>query len=63
MMNGCMNIETSKSGACKEIIEKEIVPLFKNREFYKGIESGISALIQLLESQRIVPPPSRSGKA
>jgi hypothetical protein len=36
--------------ACKKIIDEEIVPFFKKGEFYKGIDSGISALTRLLKS-------------
>lgn len=33
---------------CKDIIENEMVPLFKKGEYYQGIDSGVNAIIQLL---------------
>ncbi len=31
---------------CNTILEENIIPNFKNGEIYKGIESGINALIE-----------------
>ena len=37
---------------CKKIIDNDIVPLFKNGEYYQVIDSGVSALTRLLESRK-----------
>jgi len=31
---------------CKEVIDKTIIPEFKNREFYRGIKKGVMELIK-----------------
>jgi uncharacterized protein len=37
---------------CKEIIENEMVPLFKQGEYYRGIDSGVNAIVRLLDWQQ-----------
>jgi uncharacterized protein len=44
---GLENILTNET--CKEIIENEMIPLFKKGEYYQGIDKGVSAIIQLLD--------------
>ncbi len=34
---------------CKNVIDKTIIPEFKNGEYYSGIESGLNELIKLWE--------------
>ncbi len=41
---GIENIITDE--ICETVIQENIIPNFKNQEIYKGIESGINALIE-----------------
>ena len=34
---------------CKNVIDKTIIPEFKNGEYYSGIKSGLKELIELWE--------------
>jgi len=44
----------------KRVIDEEIVPLFKQGDFYGGISTGADRLIKLVEGEPM-PPPKRSA--
>ncbi|MCR4297445.1 MAG: TPM domain-containing protein [Gallionella sp.] len=43
------------------IIDEIIVPHFKRGEFYSGIESGLTAMMQVVNGEPLPPPPRRSS--
>jgi uncharacterized protein len=42
----------------KRVISEDIVPLFKQGDFYHGVEAGVSRMIKLVEGEPLPPPPS-----
>jgi uncharacterized protein len=38
--------------ACKKIIDDDMIPLFRQGEYYRGLDKGVAALIGLLNPQR-----------
>jgi uncharacterized protein len=37
---------------CKQIIEKEIIPFFRAGDFYRGLDSGVTAIAKILTSSQ-----------
>ena len=46
----------------KRIIEEEIVPRFKQGDFYGGINAGVDRLSKLIDG-KAMPPPARTGSS
>jgi uncharacterized protein len=45
------------------IIDEIIVPRFKRGDFYSGIESGLAAMMQVVNGEPLPPPPERRSAA
>jgi len=54
-LEGVLNDATAK-----RIVDEVIVPYFKRGEFYPGIESGTTAMMQVIDGEPL-PPPKRAA--
>ena len=54
-LEGALNDATAH-----RIVDEIIVPRFKRGEFYRGIESGITAMMQVIDGEPL-PPPRRAA--
>ena len=45
----------------KRIIEEDIIPQFRNDDFYAGISAGVTRMISVIEGEPL-PPPTRQGR-
>lgn len=54
-LEGALNDATAK-----RVVDEVIVPYFKRGEFYPGIESGITAMMRVIDGEAL-PPPKRAA--
>ncbi len=54
-LEGALNDATAK-----RIIEEEIVPRFKQGDFYAGINAGVGRIIKVIDGEPLPPPKSRA---
>jgi uncharacterized protein len=54
-LEGALNDATAK-----RIVDEIIVPYFKRGEFYPGIESGLAAMMRVVDGE-LLPPPKRAA--
>jgi uncharacterized protein len=47
--------------ASKRIVSDVITPYFKNRDFYTGIDAGVSAIVKVVEGEPLPPPSTSAG--
>jgi uncharacterized protein len=55
-LEGALNDATAN-----RIIDEIIVPRFKRGDFYAGIESGLAAMMQVVNGEPLPPPPRRAA--
>ena len=55
-LEGALNDATAH-----RIVDEVIVPRFKSGEFYSGIDSGVSAMMQVVNGESLPAPQRRSG--
>ena len=55
-LEGVLNDATAK-----RIVDEVIVPHFKRGEFYPGIESGIAAMMQVIDGEALPPPKQHTA--
>lgn len=55
-LEGALNDATAK-----RIVSEVISPYFRHGEFYRGIDDGVSAIIQVIEGEQLPPPAQASS--
>jgi uncharacterized protein len=45
----------------KRIVEEDIVPRFKQGDFYGGIDAGTSRMMSVMDGEQLPPPPKREA--